>query len=662
MQKRPENDSSDPRALQETDGPADLLRLGRELFGRGQAQSAVAVLQRLVRLVPDYVEALLLLAEALNQAGRLDESLEVCRRAKAARGLAPDQTDVQVRAGMLAVTGWMFQTQGQAGQAETMFRQALDMDPDSLTAHLGLAAALFEARGYGEAGTHFAAAAALAPAAAEPLIGLSAICAAEGRAEEAVAHGRAAVALAPKNIEARLAQCMAHLRIIHDRPEQIEESRRAYLESLRELEDSIRLSDPAEMKAASKALGGLQPFYLAYQGLCDVEPQRVFGTIAARISAAAWPEHARPLPPPPLDGPMRIGIASAFIHAHSNWKMHIQGWLEGFDRQRFQIYCYHLGQIQDKITRQAKDSCHGFTAGPRPVEEFAALIKKDHLHALLYPEIGMHPLAFKLATMRLAPVQCGTWGHPETSGLPTMDYFLSSELMEPDGAEAHYTERLVRLPQLSTYYLPPEVPTAEAGRADFGLPENGPIYLCAQSLFKYLPQYDDIFPRIAREVPDCRFAFIDSQTSPKLTERFAARLGRAFARFGLDGNRHVVLVKRLSLAGYHALNRCCDVFLDSVGWSGCNSTLEALACGLPVLTLPSGLMRGRHSLAILSMIGHRETVAQSVEEYVSLAVRLGREPAWREELRRQVLADRSKAYADLTCMRALEEFLLSAAT
>ena len=67
----------------------------------------------------------------------------------------------------------------------------------------------------------------------------------------------------------------------------------------------------------------------------------------------------------------------------------------------------------------------------------------------------------------------------------------------------------------------------------------------------------------------------------------------------------------------------CDVFLDSIGWSGCNSTLESLACNLPIVTLRGALMRGRHSAAILQMMGIGETIAGSIEDYIGIAARLG---------------------------------------
>jgi predicted O-linked N-acetylglucosamine transferase (SPINDLY family) len=609
---------------------------------------------------PGDLLAALDLAEALAREGRGGECLEVCRNIKAARRSAPARDGKAVWAEFLALSAWIFLGLDMAAGAEPLFRRALETDPGLMTAHLGLATILFAARREEEAEAHFAQAARLAPSAPEPLIGLTATSTALGRSEEALLYGSAAVALAPDNFEARLARCMANLRIIYDRPEQIEEARLAYRTALEDLADSVRLRDAAEIRAAAGALGGTKPFYLAYQGLCDVDLQRVYGRLAARISAAAWPEHAHSIERPPVDGPLRIGIASAYFHNHSNWKTHIRGWVENLDPKRFQVYGYYLDTAGDRFTAHARRSCHQFVEGLGSAEEFAARMKADRLHALIYPEIGMHPTTLKLATMRLSPVQCNSWGHPETSGLPAMDYFLTSDLMEPTWAEAHYTERLVRLPNLSMHYIPPDAPNASDSRADFGLPEKGILYFCAQSLYKYLPQYDEVFPRIALETPDCRFVFLVSQSSPRITELFTARLRRAFARHGLDLDRHLILVKRLPPASYQALNRCCDVFLDSIGWSGCNTTLEAMACGLPVVTLPSGLLRGRHSLAFLSMMGETDTVAGSVDEYVGMAVRLGRDRQWREHIKARAAASLGKVYADMESVRAFETFLISA--
>ena len=158
---------------------------------------------------------------------------------------------------------------------------------------------------------------------------------------------------------------------------------------------------------------------------------------------------------------------------------------------------------------------------------------------------------------------------------------------------------------------------------------SGIAYWCGQSLFKYLPQFDQVFARIAREVGDCQFVFISSQHGDRITERMRQRLDRAFAAFGLDAAEHCVFLPRLGMEQFVAAIGQCDVVLDSIGWSGGNTTLEGLADDTPIVTMAGPMMRGRHTMAILQMMGVTDTIADTLDDYVSIAVRLGRDPAWR---------------------------------
>ena len=95
----------------------------------------------------------------------------------------------------------------------------------------------------------------------------------------------------------------------------------------------------------------------------------------------------------------------------------------------------------------------------------------------MYPEIGMNAPTMQMAALRLAPVQCTAWGHPVTTGLPTIDYFLSSELMEAENAQDHYSEKLIRLPNIGVSYPKPYIPSLSKTRADYQLPEDAILYL-----------------------------------------------------------------------------------------------------------------------------------------------------------------------------------------
>ncbi|MGA9755872.1 MAG: hypothetical protein WBV23_12115, partial [Desulfobaccales bacterium] len=87
--------------------------------------------------------------------------------------------------------------------------------------------------------------------------------------------------------------------------------------------------------------------------------------------------------------------------------------------------------------------------------------------------------------------------------------------------------------------------------------------------------------------------------------------------------------------------------------------LEALACDLPVVTLPGNHMRGRHSMAFLTMMGVTETIVTSLEEYVAVAARLALDESWREQISQKIAATKGRLYRDMTCIKGLEEFLQS---
>jgi predicted O-linked N-acetylglucosamine transferase (SPINDLY family) len=298
--------------------------------------------------------------------------------------------------------------------------------------------------------------------------------------------------------------------------------------------------------------------------------------------------------------------------------------------------------------------------GPYSAERWRQIILADRPHVLIYPEIGMNHDAAELAALRLAPVQCSYIGHPQTSGYPTIDYFLSGELIEPSDGQDHYSEKLVRLPNIGFHYEPLELPAVAVTRAELGLRPGSTAYWCPQSLFKYLPQYDDVFPRIAREAGDCQFVFI-RHSGRDVTELFQKRLDHVFAAAGLKAEDHCVFLHGMDVNRFAAASAQCDLMLDSIGWSGGNTTLEALAQDLPVVTFEGDLMRGRVSAGMLRMMGMPEAVAGTIDDYVALAVRMGQDRSWRAEIKRRVASDKRRLYRDSTCIAALQDFLDHAA-
>lgn len=557
--------------------------------------------------------------------------------------------------------------QGKWPEAIQCYHNALAIKRDDFRAHLGLGDALFQLNDPKIASLSIACykkALALNPSNAKNYNYLGVALSLLGEQAEAMDCFRKALSLDPDLVRAQFNLCIAEIPHFYHTVEDILASRQRYGQALEHLRDTIKLDSTRRIEEAAKAVGVCRPFYLGYQGHNDRDLQRLYGELVCRILAARYPQWAVKPPFLPVEAkqPLRIGIVSGFFRSHSNWKIPIKGWAEYLNKARHQLYGYSTGTIKDAVTEAARRNCTRFVENIFTLESLAQIIRDDQLHLLIYPEVGMNSLTLRLAALRLAPIQCVSWGHPITSGLPTMDYFLSSEFMEPAGAQAHYTERLVRLPRLSIHYTPPDFTATGLTRASFGLKDDRVLFFCPQSLFKYLPQYDEVFPRIARGVgKNCQFAFIQS-TSIHLINQFQGRLKEVFARYGLDYQDYVILLPKMDTDHYLAMNRLADIFLDSIGWSGGNTTMEAIAADLPIVTMPGEMMRGRHSLAFLSMMGVTDTLADNLADYVATAVRLALDESWRRQVVGKIARHKHKIYGDMACIQGLEEFFQEAVT
>jgi protein O-GlcNAc transferase len=213
------------------------------------------------------------------------------------------------------------------------------------------------------------------------------------------------------------------------------------------------------------------------------------------------------------------------------------------------------------------------------------------------------------------------------------------------------------LPNLSVCYTPLKSSDAGTSRDTYGLRPDSVVYHCCQSLYKFLPRYDEVFPRIAQQVGNCQFLFASFPKSRSVIEKFRSRIGKIFKRFNLSAEDHIVFSPFLEIEEYQALNSIADVLLDPVGWSGCTTAFEAIDFNLPVVTFPGELMRGRAAAAILKMMGITETIADNLDGYIEVAVHLGSDPERRRQISDRIASNKCRAYGDKACIGGLEQFI-----
>lgn len=622
--------------------PATHYNLGCALQALGRPDEAEAAYGRALALDGRHAASHANRSGVLLQLGRAAEAFEAARRAAE---LAPS-------AASFCNAGLALKASGDAKRAEAMFREALALEPGHAESLHNLGNLLRVQRGRErEARAILETLVRQRPGMIAPRIAFSHMLREACEGEAAAAELEAARDLSPDDPLVRLALTTAPLQAIYRTQEECEAARTAYATKLTALDEWARSGGEARLASLAGAAGYSQPFFLPYTGGIDRDLQSTYGRLMSDAAAARY--GAAELAYPRTGEKIRVGFVSGYMREHSNWKIPLRGWMRGLDRGRFEVLGYYTGEIAQAETAEARNLCLLFRQGPMTTEAWREAILSDQPHVLIYPETGMDGAAFRLACQRLAAVQCVSWGHPVTSGLPTVDLFLSSDSMEPPDAEEHYTERLVRLPGLGVDYRPEPAP-APLSRAELGLPD-GVLFFCGQALFKYLSRHDRLFGAIAAAVPEARFVFVDAPQGRQVRTVLLDRLSHV-----LDTGRHVLVLDRLSRERFVATSGACDVVLDSLDWSGCNSTLECLPLGTPPVTLPGQTMRGRHTAAILQAIGITETIARDEEEYVALAAELARDARRAAALRAEIVANWQLACGDARSTPALGDVLAEA--
>jgi predicted O-linked N-acetylglucosamine transferase (SPINDLY family) len=422
---------------------------------------------------------------------------------------------------------------------------------------------------------------------------------------------------------------------------------------------SARARFLAETTALAETIGpveghpvaGIGTFLLAYHG-ADSRPHR---RAYARLMEAANPAFRITAPhcqgwTRPKNRRPRVGFVSFFFYDHTIADI-FAGYMGLLDKTRFETVALFLPGPEDRVRAGLRTLAE--RAIDLPDEPLAAqqAIAGCELDVLIFLDIGMQPIWDLLAYGRLAPVQAALFGHPETTGIDTLDYFLSCDAMEPVNGEEHYWEKLVRLP--GPVLMFPEAPAAAPKpRADLGLPEDGRLYVCPQSLFKLHPDFDRALAGILRADPGGRVVLLKSP-SDAAAALYLERLGRAAP--DIVGRVH--MLAHLPKPDFPRMLAACDVMLDPFHYSGGHTTFTAFSVGLPVVTWAGEFMRGRHTHGFYTLMGINDAIASDQEDYVRRAVDIACDADRRRRLSQAIAEAAPALFADRSSLRGLEDFI-----
>ena len=426
----------------------------------------------------------------------------------------------------------------------------------------------------------------------------------------------------------------------------------AFGEGVARLHERVARASPTELSEHLEAAASVAPFHLAYLPRDPGALLSRFGDLLAALVARAMPRFAEPVPQRTAGaGRLRIGFVSSYWTRHTVSR-YFAGFATELDRQRFEVTVWHTGTHEDAHSATTAAAVERFVAAREGVAALAARIREAALDVLVFPDVGMDPRQQVLAACRLAPRQVVLYGHPLTTGLPTLDVFASAAALEPDGAEAHYRERLVRLPGLGAR---PQRWPATPDPAPFRARAAGrPALLCPQNLSKLTPAFDRVLARILGACNARLFLF--DREGP-LSRRHLARLARAAASEGVAIEGRVELLGACPYPEFLGALQAADLVLDTPWFSGGGTSLDAFALGVPVLTLRDAFARGRQTAGMLDLMGVAGLVATDDDAYVARALELLRDREQHRQLAAAIAGRADVLFSDLEPVRAFADLL-----
>lgn len=395
----------------------------------------------------------------------------------------------------------------------------------------------------------------------------------------------------------------------------------------------------------------------SYIGGDNLAALSCFGDFITRHMERFLPQYAKAAArtgPRRSNGKIRVGYVSRLFYRQAV-SFYMVNRIIHHDREKFEIHIFALGERQDDMTDLFKQHCDHFTrlADMHNIGSIAAHITASQLDILIYTDIGMDPMTYMLAGLRLAPVQCALAGHGTSTGMPKIDYYISGDFEPPD-ADAHYRETLVRLPNLgAAQYPPPFAENIGCSRKEWKLPDEIVVFVSCANGLKHVPARDDILMEILQKAPGACII---------LKPYFSAQEGDIFTRRVMGRAKEAGVADRLfiipPLGRVEAVLAIADVQLDTYPYGGWTTNLEALYMGLPLVTQEGGQARSRWGAHMLRALGISEGIARDAQEYVAWAVRFAADADLRARVKRRIEQTARAVFFDGTAAQAAYEAVL----
>jgi protein O-GlcNAc transferase len=325
--------------------------------------------------------------------------------------------------------------------------------------------------------------------------------------------------------------------------------------------------------------------------------------------------------------PLRIGYLSADFRANPI-AHNVIGLIERRDRGQFHAFCYGEVARPDDVTRRYQAAADGYrsTVGLDD-DKVAAMIRGDRIDILFCMAGHTAHNRLLVCARKPAPVQV-SYGDLTTTGLATMDWWLTDPVIHPENTRERFTERLLRIPLLVLHEPPGDsppvgpLPAETTGMVTFGSCNNAA---------KLNDRVFALWARVLEAVPRSRLLlkYVNWFANPSAQQRI---LG-AFVRHGIEPARILFDGDRSPRARHLEILNRIDIALDPFPFNGCTTSFEALWMGVPVVTLAGERWLGRMGIGTLAAIGLDRLAAPDEDGYVAVAGALAGDLAALAQLR-----------------------------
>lgn len=612
------------------------LNLGSCCWQVGHLDEALACYRRVLELDPREIRALSNLAKVLRAQGRVSEAIT---HYTTALQTAPDDVE------LLNQTGLAYYEDGRLDRAEALFKRVMTLDPNNAEAHNNLAGIFKLNEDLDEALRLHKRAAELKPNYFVALENIGKIY--EDRhqtADAKKAYARALRAQDEPLLELHATLLCPPIFASAAAMDAYRVQAEATLDAWRGREIKIALEQAQSSRAEP-------PFDWAYHGRDNRALKQKYASLFKLVGADGYSAA------PKKSSTGQISVCFVVTPTHEGVFMRcMRGIINQMDPARFAVTlaCSRAGE---GVLRQGITCADvRYLRMPLRFDQMAAQLQAGGFDVLYYWEVGTDSSNFFLPFLRLAPAQVTGWGWPDTSGAPQLDFHITSEALAAPNSDEAYTEKLARLPHLPAYFYPSPIPQTP-DRAWLNsvsrdrLPQNSHVYVCAQNLRKIHPDMDEMIGGVLRGDPRGVFVCV-GDPQPVMGELLRARWQTTLP----DVAERMIMVPRLKPEDYFAVIASADVILDTPHFSGSNTSYDAFSAGVPVVTLPGAFPRGRYTAALYAQMNFGDCIAESTQDYVDIALELGEDKAYREQISKEIRANTPAIFERRDAVTQLERF------